>query len=48
MEEFTFLFEPIDDGVCVFLDAGSEDDEFVPFDHLAEEIITMRSFMNIV
>lgn len=33
-EVFTFAFEPVNNGVCVFLHGSCEDDKIVPLAHL--------------
>lgn len=39
-EVFALDFEPVDDGVRVFLDGGGEDDEVVPFADLWSTLIS--------
>jgi hypothetical protein len=48
LEELPLLLQPIDDGVSVLLDAGSEDDELVPLAHFAEKLVAMRALMDVV
>lgn len=42
------LLQPVDHGICIFLDGCSESDYFVPFANFAEELITMRTLVNVV
>ena len=43
-----FLLQPIDDRVCVLLYRSSENDKLVPLAYLFEELVAMRSLMNII
>lgn len=48
LEELSFLLKPVDDRVCILLNTGREDNEFVPLAHLAEKLVTIRSLMDII
>lgn len=48
MEVLAFLLEPVDDGICIFLDTSGKYDQFIPFAHFAEKVVAMRAFMDVV
>ena len=45
---FALCLEPIYHRICIFLNAGSEDDKLIPLADLAKEFFAMWSFMYIV
>ena len=48
LEELTLLFQPVDHGVRILLNAGRENDEFVPLAYLAEEFVAVGTLVNVV
>lgn len=47
-EILPLLLKPIDDWICVFLYGSRENNKVVPFANFSKEIVTMRSFMDVV
>lgn len=47
-EVFPLLFKPVNDGICVLLDRGGENNKVIPFTYFSKKVVAMRSFMYVV
>lgn len=47
-EKLPLLLQPVDHRVGVFLHRGRKNHELEPLTHFAEEVITVRAFVNII